>query len=754
MNNEKNKTTAVSPKIAGADFPVWHFPLNRPHAGIKLGNTETGLLVWGGGSKLHLSIGYNRMWDHDGGVEWREGQSYGAIRKALESGDEKALKTIFPPTPKSPQLCPLGRLVLSFGKGAFIDTAELDIEKALLKVNFRGGNLASFFVGVDWETGVVFAHFPKGAPRARVSFLDAYRQACNTETFKARGFKPPVVRDNGFEQAMPHDPAVGFALAETAHGVFAAHARAGEGKAFAAAEAIAKAAAKSGARALMARTARRWGAFWKDVPRVSVPNATLQNVFDYGMYQFGAATDSARLSTVAPLQGPWYADDVFPPWGGDYHFNINLQEYYWPAFHGNRLEHLRPVFDMLKSWMPRLRHNARVFVGIDDGVMLPHAVDDTGKVMTAGFWTGMMDHGSTMWMADMMWRYYEFGGAGGKKFLRDDAMPFMKGAFNVFWKMLDRAADGALSLPVGSSPEYRGAAMDAWGRNASFQLACAHRLARNLLSAAVELGEKADPRWGELTQKLPLASVVESANGYGRQIGLWEGLTLELSHRHHSHLAGVFPFDTIDIADPEWHGVVAESIGTWLHHGTAYWSGWCVPWASIISTRVGNAEAAEFLLEFWERFFVNEGRGTLHDSNAGGFNLMGQPPLAEDFVRGRDIIQFDAAGGATEAIYEMLCHERQGVTYLFRGAPKRWLDVSFAGVRTTGGVLVSAARREGVVGKVSLAAAAGAATLRLANPWPGHAAKLVADGKTQILPAGGEFSIKLRKGGKAILRRV
>ena len=35
-------------------------------------------------------------------------------------------------------------------------------------------------------------------------------------------------------------------------------------------------------------------------------------------------------------------------------------------------------------------------------------------------------------------------------------------------------------------------------------------------------------------------------------IGLWDGLELEKSHRHHSHLAGLYPFDTLDINDKEW----------------------------------------------------------------------------------------------------------------------------------------------------------------------------------------------------------
>ena len=747
------KTRHPLPAIANSDFPVWHFPLDRPHAGVKLGNNRVGLLVWGGGRILNLSVGVPTLWDHDGGAEWREGQSYQAIRKVLEAGDEEGLSKIFPPGGKTPQLCPMGRVTLTLGRGRAFESAELDIRAGLLKVRISGPHGGVADIGVDWESGVIFAELPSSCPVA-VKVLPAYAQPCNTKGFKARGFKPPRVEADGFEQRFPHDAAAGLAVVRRGRALYAAVAR-DDSDALAAARARAEAAASAGVRGLRDRTKRRWTRFWEAAPRVSIPNRTLQDVFDYGMYQFGAATDAGEGAVAAPLQGPWYADDCFPPWGGDYHFNINLQEYYWPAYHGNHLEHLRPVFDMIASWMPRLRANAKVFAGIDDGAMLPHAVDDRGVAMTASFWTGMMDHGSTMWMADMMWRYYEFGGEGGLAFLRDSAMPFMEGAFNVFYAMLDREADGSLSLPVGSSPEYRGADMDAWGRNASFQLAAAHRLAKNLVLAAGELGRAPDPRWTEVREKLPLAAIVDHAAGdgsdfsagFGRQIGLWEGLTLQLSHRHHSHLAGIFPFDTIPLDDPSWHEAVSNAYATWLHYGPAYWSGWCVPWASILSARVGNADAAEFLLEFWERFFVNEGRGTLHDCRVGGLNMMGRPPLEMDTRGVRDIIQFDAAGGATEAIFQMLCHERGGVTYVFRGAPSRWLDVSFSRIRSTGGVMVSASRRAGRTRPVTLEASVKDVEFRIANPWPGHSVRVKAGDETRVAPPSkGVIAIRLRKG--------
>ena len=34
-----------------------------------------------------------------------------------------------------------------------------------------------------------------------------------------------------------------------------------------------------------------------------------------------------------------------------------------------------------------------------------------------------------------------------------------------------------------------------------------------------------------------------------KMIALWEGCDLDESHRHHSHLAGLYPFDSFDASD-------------------------------------------------------------------------------------------------------------------------------------------------------------------------------------------------------------
>jgi len=394
----------------------------------------------------------------------------------------------------------------------------------------------------------------------------------------------------------------------------------------------------------------------------------------------------------AGLQGQWLEDDKMIPWGGDYHFNVNVQECYSPAFRSGHPENLRPLFRMIRSWWPRLRENARRFCGIDDGFMLPHSVDDRGHCI-GGFWSGTIDHASTAWVADMMFRYVKY--TRDLAFLKSDAYPFLKGALNVYRAMMEEGPDGKLCFPIGSSPEW--GAMDGIevGRNPSFQLAAAHRLALDLIEAAKLLGETPDPMWLDVRKRLPPYAV-------GREgMMIFEGVNLKQSHRHHSHMAGLYPFNTLDLADAETAKVVQRTYFTWVEMGTGWWSGWCVPWASILHTHIGNPDMAVDMLHAWEKYFTNEGHGSRHDIYRPGFSNMTRTFWDGYFGRigdkpGAEIMQMDGMCGAVTAILELMVHEVGGTTRYFLGCPAEWKDVSFAGIRHSDGTVLSGRRTDGV----------------------------------------------------------
>ncbi len=706
----------------------WVFPLPRTHTGMLLGNGTFGCMVWGEANVLRITVGRADFWDRRGGLPWTDAMNYSAIRTLLEAKDQQGLERLFPNNPqvrgepRRPSILPIGRIELEFDPRMVLTRGTLDLFSAQAVVYLTDSDGGEYEARFDLSVHVPLVHIELSPelPRPRVLQVPAWRYV--GEYLSSISFKPPepFERDElcGWVQSRcaegplcvgyRWDRAGALWLAAT-YGHDADDARGN--CATLVADSI-----RHAAPALRQANAQWWTDYWGRVPQLHLPNPRLEFIYRYGLYKFAGLTNPGGVA--ATLQGPWIEEYQMPPWSSDYHFNINVQMCYSPAYQANLPHHLAPLFKMIRGWDDTLRDNARRFVGIDDGRMLPHAVDDRCVAM-GGFWSGTVDHGCTAWVAKMMfdaWLYF-----GDLAFLREVAYPFMRGAMRVYQAMLERRTDEhgqpTFILPLSVSPEYRGNRIDAWGVNASFQLACAHWLAEALQQAAEAIGETPDPAWAEIRQGLPQASIYDQ--GGKRQIGLWDGLILEESHRHHAHMGAFCPFDTIDPQSAEWIDVAKATYAHWIAEGMGLWSGWCMPWAAMLQTRAGNPDATEWTLETWQRLFTNIGHGTLHNIEFAGLSLMGGPPMGP-VGKDREVMQIEAGMAACAAVMDMMLHSRRGVHYLFAGAPAHWREVSFKGIRAAGAFLVSAHRLAGEVASVTLHSECGG-TFRLANPWPGEA---------------------------------
>lgn len=253
--------------------------------------------------------------------------------------------------------------------------------------------------------------------------------------------------------------------------------------------------------------------------------------------------------------------------------------------------------------------------------------------------------------------------------------------------------DRRLSLPVTVSPEYRGSSMRAWGRDASFQLAAWHMTAQLLPKAAAILGEPVDARWQQVEERLPLWSLVGEA---GRErIALWEGLELEESHRHHSHMAAIWPFVSLDPFKHE--EVVTRSIRHWNALGAGQWTGWCLPWASILCSRFDLPDAAVAWLG-WLDHYTNIGGGTRHNTDFSGISLWDNGELGTRDKDGKrrpyadesEVMQMDASLGFLIAVSELLVQNRRDAIYVLPALPRKWKRLRFDGIRAEGGFFIGA----------------------------------------------------------------
>lgn len=789
----------------------WHFPLPRTHTGMLLGNGSLGALVWGEGNILRITFGRADFWDHRGGLPWKPEINYRHIRTLLEEKRSEELLSLFeggerrPGQPRQPSVLPLGRIEVELQPGDELLRGAVHVKSGEVTVDVRTRSRGEYtlLLGLSMSQPLFNLRFPgQVKPRsirtvAAWEYVGAYLESISFPP--PEGFSEGGVA--GFVQAAPADPSACLAHQLSGSDLFATVAygdRAEEAKA--AAKSTLELAVRDGVEKMRSDNDAFWYQYWRGIPRIDIPNERLSFLYHYGMYKFAGLTHPDGVA--ATLQGPWIEEYQMPPWSSDYHFNINVQMCYWPAYRSGLFAHLKPLFALLEKWMPQLRENARLFLGIEDGVMLPHAVDDRGTGM-GGFWTGALDHGCTAWVARMMWDYCRY--SGDTVFLRQSAYPFMAAAMRVYEGMLERTGD-AFALPVGVSPEYRGAQPHAWGRNPSFQLACIHSLCESLLEAARLLDKEPNPLWRKILKGLPKASFYGGAGSTaevppGAEIGLWDGLRLEESHRHHSHLAGLYPFDIFDLERPEYRDLIEKSFAHWIAQGMGQWSGWCVPWAAILHLRLGNGEAAELLLETWERLFTNEGHGTLHDPAFPGITLLGTGPTkrrkqapnpriipgaegaqsaapaanaagpaahssgaepafpgaAASFVKNsrsapHEIMQMDAGMAATAAVMEMLLFTSRGVNHVFSGIPSSWKNASFQNLRTEGAFAVGASLNDGKVRWVTVKSEIGG-PFRLKNPFPGPSRVRRANGAVEKLLASesGVFTLVLGAGETAEL---
>lgn len=721
------------------------FPLPRPYTGFMLGNGTIGLMVWGEDS-LNISVGRAGFWDHRDGIPFGAAFDYRMLRHILEAEGETGVKQRLVPTARAktayrrPCVLPGGRVEIRFAQQARPIRGEIDL---LGTLHVELSNRGRVEILADPKEELAIVH----VSRARI---DSVRLIPAWEfigdSLAADGVAPPDRWESngeaGFVQRLPADPALALVARWSRAELRIATALGPEPRA------IAQRRAKTSARKIRRSAVRWWQSFREDVPRLHVPDTDVQELWDYGIHKLAGMTNPA--APPATLQGAWMAETEFAPWSNDYHFNINLQMIYGPCLAANRLGHFAPLWKMIAGWIPRLRENAERFFGARDALMLPHAVDDRCQVIGT-YWQGMVDQACVAWIARMAWLHYRY--SMDRRILREIAWPLLVGAFNGFWAMAEEREENGcrvLSLPVSVSPEYKG-----WGRDASFQLAAFHMLADLLPAAAAALGEPEDPRWRRVREELPPYTAMPLAKEWGvpdlqPRIVLWQGQDLTESHRHHSHLAGIYPFETLDSFDA--HRVaVRHALLRWMEAGQGQWVGWSFPWAAQIFARIGEGDAALQMLRTLRLLFTNEGGQTLHNANSIGVTSWIHGPFLEppekNGPRTYDQMQMDAAMGALSAILDMLVHTRRGVIHVLPARPRDWADFEFDGIRTEGAFLIGATVRGGHVAEIRITSLAGQ-PIWLHHGWPGRWKV----GRT--IASGVLWSSETTKGGYYTLRRL
>lgn len=687
----------------------WSFPLLRPQAGVVLGNGLQGILVWGEES-LFITVGRAGFWDHRSGQQLAAGTTFDSVRAALEAGDEEALKRLFPSNEKSaapfPQQLGGGRLKISFKDNLRPLDAILDLNQAVIRLR----------VGRDHEDEHAMVLRIRQHATDEICWLDGpedWLENVSIELIPAFnlvhqdamaqiGIHPPihfeVHHGDGFSQCLPEDDPLALAWKKCGAMILLGSALGSDAQAK-----VVDLLGSFDSSVVDEQRSAFWEDYWQHSASVLVPDELLQRQYDIGLYkQAGILREHAPAAT---LQGPWMEDTRIPPWSNDYHFNINLQMIYGAAQATGHSAKTTPLWAMLQSWLPQLKAMGEAFYQREGAMLLPHALDDRCRMM-GSFWSGTIDQACIAWMGRMS--YQHFAVTGDREHLREVTWPLLEGAYHGYVAMADfpenELGQSKVTLPVSVSPEFGGSDLHAcWGKDASFQLAAFRCTIELMQRVSQELAMPVDPKWTRLLEGIPHYTTVPAVDGsYGWiggdavRIALWDGQDLTESHRHHSHLAAIYPFCTIDPLDPAHQKTIARTINRWNTMGAGNWTGWCIPWAAAICARCGLPDAALSWLQLLAIHFTNEGHATLHNADGAGVFAWDDGSLAwPDHRKGADfhfyeVMQMDATMGAVSAILEMLISMRGEVVHIADRLPKGWRDASFKQVRMEGGFIVSA----------------------------------------------------------------
>lgn len=662
------------------------FPLSRPHCGLPMANGNLGILIWGD-KTLNITVNQSDFWDHRGGETVVEGTRYDKlVQYAKEHGFSSGLNRLILSRKRNweidflrPQRLPVGRFELNFADKVFPVKLQLDYGSGEAAVFLSNGTVLKF--NISLRRNVVFIDDPDRSIKA-VLPRPSWEFRKSHEWLVKFGFQPPELFPDGWKISCP-DPADGSLTVRCA--------RQDGGCVL----------STDNASADREETLRDnhvfWEKFWRDIPELEIPDPFYARLFMFNIYKFAAATHPNGVP--AGLQGPWHEEYQEAQWSGDFHFNVNVQMIYGAALSLGKTEHLLPLFDMIESvpFQEVLRNNAKQLFGIDDALWFTHAVDDRGQQCGGLSCGSVLDPACGAWTALLYYGYYKQ--TGDVSFLRDRAFPFIRGVMRGYEAMLD----GDFNIPLAISAEYAASNTngDTAGRNPSYQLAAMRKLARILVELSGILDIPPKKIWLDVLRRLPEYTLVDGYDACSRnevkRIGIWEGQDLANCHRHHSHLACLYPFDSLpEELSSEEKNILETSVDHWIAMGMGQWSEWCFTWAAVLLARMGINEAPLVMLEVWRKHFINEGLCMVYLPRFRG--MIAHRRL--DIMKPRDeneIMQLDGAMGFITAMVEMSAYKKGSTIYLFRGIPSEWKDYSFRNIPLPGGYRVSAKRGGEVV---------------------------------------------------------
>jgi alpha-L-fucosidase 2 len=441
-----------------------------------------------------------------------------------------------------------------------------------------------------------------------------------------------------------------------------------------------------------------WREFWAG-SAVYIPERRMEFLWYFGLYLLAS---SARRGSVPPgLQGLWPMDGRMPPWRGDYHADMNVQETFWPACATGHLDLLDSWCDLMKDCLEPAREFTRQFFGTE-GTYWPCSflprytfVPCWGPVQFAWSNAGWLG-----WLVWLRWRH-----SMDTAWLAHTGYPIVSEIFKFYRANLKAEDDGRLHIPLSSSPEYRENKPAAWCKDPNIDIALIRRCCEWVMEMEQAMGK--DELSGAARDVR--AKLVPYHLTAKKELCLWAGKPLDESHRHPSHLMAIHPAMDLTIEDDaNTRAIIEASLQQFFALGQYRWAGHTYGQMCSFAAVVGRAEFAyDCLLHLAEYWLGPNGLHFNRDTRRTGTTCF----------QGQDLqFTMETNCAACAGISDMLVQGWRDIVRVFPAVPEHWRDVAFRDLLTEGAFRVSAVRQGGQTVWVKIVAGV-ARTLRLRNPF-------------------------------------
>ena len=410
---------------------------------------------------------------------------------------------------------------------------------------------------------------------------------------------------------------------------------------------------------------------------------------------------------------------------------------HWPAEVTNLSELHLPLIEWTKLQVPSGERTAKAFYNARGWVT--HILGNVWEFTAPGehpSWGAT--NTSAAWLCEHLYTHYQY--TLDKAYLRD-VYPTMKGAALFFVDMLvqDPRTKYLVTAPT-TSPEHAYKMPNGSGVSISAGSTMDNQIVRELFTNTIEAAGILDVDSAfaaELAAKRD--RLMPTTIGKDGRIMEWlePYEEVEPTHRHVSHLYGLYPGNEISIEHtPE----LAEAARKSLEVRGDQSTGWSMAWKINFWARLQDGDHAYKLLGDLLRPCVDEHTKEVKGGGSYPNLFCAHPPF-----------QIDGNFGGTAGIAEMLIQSQTGLIEFLPALPSAWKNGSFSGLKVRNGGEVSAKWTEGLLTEARLKAIV-PGIFRIKLPANSANLSLKKNQKPVSLPViDGMLTVDLQQGDELIL---